>query len=255
MHRFNLMFNKNAIVLKKIGPILIAFLIIVSCKEEPTPLTFKDQSIERKVNAIIDIHYPKAEGHEAVAKKINTSVENFIANEINMNEDPDEKLTLEVAIQAFDNEYKSFKSDFSDSTQQWEAIIESEVNYDSDNVITIAVNFYMDTGGAHGNSRITFLNFDKKTGDLLEQGDIISDKEVFKDFVRPYFEKATKSLSNEDAVEDPFYGEGFQLPENIGYSDQGLILLYNVYEIASYAQGVTEFNIPFEQAKPYLKVY
>lgn len=239
--------------MKKISLMLSAFLILFSCKKD-VPLTFKYQSIEKKENVLVDINYPKAEGNDDIAKKINTQLENFLANEINMSETREKDLTLDDAIKEFDNEYKSFKDDFPDTSQQWEALIESEVTYESENIICISVNSYLDTGGAHGNSHVTFLNFDKKTGALLKQKDIITEMQAFKNFVEPYFKKATKPLSNEDSIEDPFYGQGFQLPENIGFGESGIILLYNVYEIASYAQGITEFSIPYATANPYLKI-
>ena len=40
----------------------------------------------------------------------------------------------------------------------------------------------------------------------------------------------------------------------MGFNENGIILLYNVYEIASYVQGVTEFTIPYAEANPYLKI-
>ena len=55
-------------------------------------------------------------------------------------------------------------------------------------------------------------------------------------------------------MEDVFFGKPFQLPENIGYSDDGLVLLYNVYEVASYDQDYIEFVIPFEELGSYLKM-
>lgn len=248
------MFNNSISPLKNISLLLGAFLILFSCKKD-SPLTFHEQNIETSENAIVDITYPKAEGMEDIADKINATIENFLANEINLTESPDQNLTLEKAMKGFDNEYKEFQEDFSDSMQIWEVLIESEVIYESENIVCISVSSYLDTGGAHGNSRVTFLNFDKNTGQRLEQQDILKDIAEFKKLVQPYFKKATKSLSDEETIQDPFYGEGFQLPENIGYSEVGIILLYNVYEIASYAQGVTEFIIPYEAAKPYLKLY
>ncbi len=248
------MFNKSIITLKNICLFMGAFLVLFSCKKD-LPLSFTEQHLETSENAIVDINYPKAEGGKAVADRINKTIENFLANEINMSEMQEDDLSLSDAIINFDNEYKSFKEDFSDSTQQWEAMIESEVTYISEAVICVSVNSYIDTGGAHGNSRVAFLSFDKKTGTLLKSEDLITDEEAFKDFVKPYFIKATQSLSNDNSFEDLFFGEDFQLPENIGFGEDGLILLYNVYEIASYSQGFTEFSIPYEKAKPYLNIY
>ena len=227
--------------------------MLFACDEDVT-ISFTEQSIEKTENAKITINYPKAEGNEAVADRINKTVENFLANEINMSEKRDKNLSLEEAVEGFDTEYKEFKIDFNDSTQEWEALIESEINFESDYIICIVVKSYLDTGGAHGNSHISFLNFDKKTGKRLMQTDIINDSEGLKNIAKPYLERATKSLSNDEEVQDLFFGEAFQLPETIGFNSKGMVLLYNVYEIASYAQGVTEFTIPYEEAKPFLNI-
>lgn len=247
------MFNKSTSVLKKISFLICAFSIIFSCKKE-VPLTFEEQHIETSTQANIEINYPIAEGTSKVATLINETIENYLANEINLNEEPIKGLSLEGAIKDFDNEYKTFKEDFNDSTQQWEAQIESEINYESDHIICVTVNSYLDTGGAHGNSHVAFLNFNKKTGELLKQKDIIKDIDGFKSLAESYFQKATKPLTEDQEIEDYFFGEGFKLPENIGFNQEGVIVLYNVYEIASYAQGVTEFVIPYAEAKPFLKI-
>lgn len=247
------MFNKSTSTLKKISLSLAVLIVVFSCKDD-TEISFTDTTIEKTENAKINITYPKAEGNEKVADRINKTIENFLANEINMSEKSDKNLSLDDAIKAFDGEYKSFKKDFSDSTQEWEAMIESEVNYDSGKILCITVNSYLDTGGAHGNSHVTFLNFNKISGELLKTKDIITDAEGFKKMAIPYFEKATKPISNDEEVQDMFFGEAFQLPENIGFNEKGVILLYNIYEIASYAQGVTEFTIPYSEAKPFLNI-
>ena len=247
------MFNKSISTLKNISLFLCVFIALFSCKED-TAVSFIDTTIEKSENAKINITYPKAEGNEKVADRINKTLENFLANEINMSEKSDKNLSLEEAIKAFDNEYKTFKEDFSDSTQEWEALIESEVNYENETILCVTVNSYLDTGGAHGNSHVTFLNFTKASGQRLERTDIIKDEEGLKKLAFPYFEKATKPLSNDEEVQDMFFGEAFHLPENIGFNAEGVILLYNIYEIASYAQGVTEFTIPYAEAKPFLKI-
>ncbi len=239
--------------MKKIISVLICLPLLFAC-EEDVSISFTEQSIESKNNAHITINYPKAEGNEAVADRINKTVENFLANEINMSEKRNKNLTLDEAVKGFDTEYKRFKDDFNDSTQEWEALIESEINYESEHIICIAVNSYLDTGGAHGNSHISFLNFDKKTGNRLTQSDIIKDQQGLKQLAKPYLEKMTKPMSNDEDIENLFFGEDFQLPETIGFNSEGLILLYNVYEIASYAQGVTEFTIPYKDVQPFLAI-
>jgi hypothetical protein len=141
------------------------------------------------------------------------------------------------------------------SKKIWELNIETEITYQSKEIITIAISTYEFKGGAHGNDKIEFLNLNGKTGAVLNQNDIIKNINDFKILAETHF---VKSLENEDKdlkMEDFFFGKPFQLPENIGFSEDGLVILYNVYEVASYDQGYTEFVIPFEDVDSYLKVY
>ena len=239
--------------MKKISLLLCVSFILFSCKKD-VKLDFEEQNIEQTTNAIVEISYPKAQGTKNVAESINSTLENFIANEISMSEDVVKNVTLNEAIKGFDNEFKTFKKDFENVTQQWKASVNAEVIYESSKIICFSINTYLDTGGAHGNSHVTFLNFDAQTGKLLKQNDLIKNPEDFKKIAEEYFLKEAEPINNGDNLEDYFFGEGFKLPENMGFNENGIILLYNVYEIASYVQGVTEFTIPYAEANPYLKI-
>ncbi len=49
-----------------------------------------------------------------------------------------------------------------------------------------------------------------------------------------------------------FENDRFYLPESIGLSKTNLLLVYNQYEIASYAGGPVALKIPLEELKEYL---
>ena len=118
----------------------------------------------------------------------------------------------------------------------------------------MVINVYSDTGGAHGNDSIVLLNFNPENGNLYSHSEIIDDIDGFKSLAETYFMNTLKDESETTSISEFFFGKAFQLPENIGFNDEGIILLYNVYEIASYDQGYTEFIIPFEDANSYLKI-
>src|SRR5690606_30035493 len=114
------MFNKSIITLKKTGLLVAAFLVLFSCKEDPVPLTFKDHTLVKNVQALVQNGYQKAEEESAGAKNIKQVLENLLANGIHMGDTRHKHLTLGKAIAGFDQDYKSFIEDFSDSTQAWE---------------------------------------------------------------------------------------------------------------------------------------
>ncbi len=225
------------------------FLILFSC-EEVIVVNFTETNAFFEENAIIELNIPKAEGTENASKAINNIIENHIANILVFLDEPSDTLRLDYAIRNFDAEYKSFKDGFGESAMVWDASFDGEVTYQSSELISIAINSYVNSGGAHGNLNVTFFNFDASSGELLKFDDIFNDKEALTRIVKTHFEEETKDNSI-----NYFFGEPFSHPANIGFNDQGVIFFYNVYEIASYADGITEFTVPFDDIEPYLNIY
>jgi hypothetical protein len=246
------MFNKK-MSFKNIALSMLVLIVIISCTQE-THLTFSETSFVKNENAIVEINIPKADGDNAVSKSINSTIENLIVNAISFAEDSLIDISLNDAVIKFDSIYKAFKTDFEDSSLVWEAIIDGEVTYQSPAITCVAINSYLNTGGAHGNMNISFLNFDSQTGQLLMKDDHIKNRTKFLKLVKKHFDIKLQEPSGEASFDEYFFGEDFHLPENIGFSDEGVILLYNVYEIAPYSEGITEFTIPFEEALPFLKI-
>lgn len=242
--------------MKKLSAVVLITLMVVACnKKKEVQLSFTSDYVQASTEAEVDITYPKAIGNEVVAKNINQHIEQAVVNLMNMAETPESNLSIAQAISGFDNEYKSFKNMFGDDgSQVWEVYVDGYVVHESPELICISLDSYIDTGGAHGNGGITYLNFNPKTGDLLGQNDLINDLSAFKKIAEKAFKDQTQPEDDGETIEDFFFGEAFQLPSNIGFSKENLILLYNNYEIASYAQGITEIEIPYGQLKDLLKV-
>ncbi|MFC0603264.1 DUF3298 and DUF4163 domain-containing protein [Winogradskyella pulchriflava] len=234
--------------------IFFVFLCLLnSCNSEFKPASFKTTSVDTAYEAEISATYDNAVGNDELSETINFNIEKGIITTLS---DAAKKTNLDSVLSDFNSEYVKFKSEFPDEADSvWELHIETEKIYQSEAIITIAINTYEFKGGAHGNDKIKFLNLDAKTGNVLGRSDIIKNIDAFKKLAKSHF---LKSLNNKDDAlntEALFFGKPFQLPENIGFSDDGLVLLYNVYEIASYDQGYTEFVIPFSEAESHLLVH
>jgi len=236
--------------MKRFFLIIIISLSFNGCVEEPN-LIFSESNQFYQKNANIEINIPVAEGESEIALQINSKIENHIANTLIFSEEDSDITTLEEGISRFDTEYEKFKSDFEESKLIWEATFDGEVMYLSSEIISIAISSYTNTGGAHGNSVITFYNFDSISGEILENSEIISNLDAFTTIAEQHFIVDVK-MEEAESIDDYFFGEPFHLPENIGYNEEGLVLLYNTYEVASYAMGITEFTIPFEEIESLL---
>ncbi|TPV34752.1 DUF3298 and DUF4163 domain-containing protein [Paucihalobacter ruber] len=245
------MFNKLDKPLKKLVLILVATILTVSCGTE-TGLDFKTTHFALEDGVKVEVDYPIIINNNIAAERINQTVNNYIVNAISFAEKPSPETDVNKAISDFNLEFQKFKADFPEDIVPWEAYIEGELLYNSPLITTIAINSYLFTGGAHGNDYIKLFNFNTETGEILKVDDVLDLNAEFMTLAKNKFE--AEVIKNEGNVNDYFFGDDFKLPENMGLNDQGLIFVYNKYEIASYAQGYTEFLIEFNELEKFLKV-
>jgi len=214
-------------------------------------LAFEETAIEKNDPVTIQVIYPKLNDDSEIASKINATIELTIAEQIDFFNEDAKSLSLDDAIAQFENQFISFRNDFEDDAAPWEVTINSEVIFQSVYVITVVVDSYTFTGGAHGNSVITLLNFNPASGNLYTHDDLFKKVGDFSGLVEQHLKS---EIAEKSIKENYFFGENFKLPENIGFNEEGVIFLYNTYEIASYAQGITEFTVPYNEIANYLKI-
>jgi hypothetical protein len=150
--------------------------------------------------------------------------------------------------------YNDFRGDHPNLSADWEAEMEAQVNFTNRNLICIRLETYMYTGGAHGLGTVAFLNFDKITGEPLGNWEFFDDMEGFERLAEKKFriQEHIPPNGNINTTGFMFEDDRFHLPENIGLTKKGLLLLYNPYEIASYADGSISLTIPWNEAQTYL---
>ncbi|SFU69128.1 Protein of unknown function [Pustulibacterium marinum] len=240
--------------------------IISSCatdEKETEKAMVKDVRIESNADCDgincpeISISYPKITSEKVPSEKINAVIEHRVVAIINSSPEEDtENLSVNKAIDQFNEEFEQLRKDFPDSKAGYEAHIKGQVHHQSEKLLSIKLDSYMYTGGAHGYTAINYLNIDPKTGKLLENS------ELFKD-VSKFTQQAEKLFRQKEKISDTtnlsnagywFENDKFVLPNNIGITDKNLVLFYNPYEVAPYSEGPIEISIPLEKVKDNLTI-
>jgi len=238
----------------------LAFLFIVifllACESE-SKLTFETIKFNNTTCSDcpeIKISLPKALDDTRIAEKINTTINEELIYTLKF-EDSLDVATVEEAMQSFTNSYQSFKKEFSDETMGWQAQANGAVSYENTFLVSLQLDTYMFTGGAHGYGATTFLNFDKSKSMELENYHLFKDLEGFIDFAEEQFRQTQKIPTQGpiNATGFMFSGDVFHLPENLGFTEDGIKLVYNQYEVASYADGPIELLIPYAKVNAFLK--
>jgi ABC-type transport system substrate-binding protein len=119
--------------------------------------------------------------------------------------------------------------------------------------ITVIISEYSYTGGAHPNSRQTYLNFNQTTGELIQLEDFITNQELLLNLAEQQFREAYQLASDQDLSAAGLFENQLVLPQNFAITQEGLYLFYNTYEIGPYAAGPYEVNIPWTRLEDILK--
>lgn len=234
-----MIFNKQHVI-------LFLFFIFFACNEDPKT-AFTEININASDTNLVQANIPNAIGDTLITNVINSEINTVVMTALQVGESTSiASKTIEESIKLFNEEYTSFNKDFPESSMPWEAQIDGELLFESSKLISVSVTSYVNTGGAHGNTSITILNFDGQTGKRLKNTNLLKDIEGFKKVALSYL----KTTMKEDDL--LFEDDMFKLPENMGYTDDGVVLLYNTYEIAPYSTGIIEFTIPFEKIDSFL---
>jgi hypothetical protein len=235
---------------------LLIIVLVMACKKEGA-LTFEPYSISNKNCencSTVLINIPKALDKTKLGETLNTALQEEIIALLNFDEESDAQ-NIEGAIEAFVSDYEDLDEKFTDQSIPWEAKINGKVTYENKQILTIRLESYLFTGGAHGYNTIRFLNFDKEKGTELDLKELFKKEEDFKTFAETKF-RNQENIPTQDPINSTgfmFETDTFYLPENIGYTDQGLLLFYEPYEIASNADGPISLTLPYEEVKSFLK--
>jgi hypothetical protein len=263
--------------MKRLLPLALALLLFAACKKETEKtekttkttvvealklaLDTKEYSQRSKVGCrdtlctYVRISVPEASGMGEVSDSINNKVFHVTRSIVYFGEKPTKAKSYNELMTSFIKSYEELQKDFSESFP-WEAKVKARVDYQSDSIINVKVNSYMFTGGAHGYEGNRSLIFNAQTGRSLNYDQIFKDKKAFTAFAEKKFRTkfkipAGKSINSTGLM---FVDDKFILPQNIFYTDKGLQLFYNPYEVGSFADGSKELLIPYSEANVFLKV-
>ena len=231
--------------------VFTCLLLTVSCQKDKV-ITFSETQISKEKETFVEIIIPKAQGKSKTAKNINNTLIGFACDVLNIDSAKNKKESVEESIKAFNDAYINFNetllSNFDNKFSRWEALIDGEVSYQSEGLVSIAMNGSISTGSASSSLRFKFFNFDLTNGKSLATKDIINNMDAFKTIAKKYYDKEilTTYTSLTDDTSD------FKLPETIGFNDDGVIIVYDNFELGNFTKELVEFTIPFTVVDQYL---
>jgi len=259
---------------QKLIPFLAIFLLFTSCREEKSDPSVKQVKGDTEALSFhnisllpkdfdsckaadcpkIRVNYLEFREERQAARKMNEYNEQNLIKIFNNTEEASKAENVKAVVNEFITDYQTFKNDFPEAEADYEVEISQAVLSQTKKLLVLETDFYIFTGGAHGYGATRYANFDITSGELLYKNDLFSDLEAFTDFAEKEFRNKYKIPEGENINSQGFFFEKntFALPENIAVTKNRVILVYNRYEAASYAEGELKLSFPKNKVAQWL---
>ena len=137
----------------------------------------------------------------------------------------------------------------------YEETIESAIERYDKNLLVYRVNSYDYTGGPHGIYGSLYTNIDLHTLRIIQLKDLFkSDYESELATLICLQLMKDMEVDNMEDLQELGYGymEEITPTENFIIEKEGILFVYNIYDIAPYALGITSVLVPYDTLKPLL---
>lgn len=163
------------------------------------------------------------------------------------------KYYFDLKVKEFTKMYNSMKSEGMPDVPQLASEIQITRGYETPKLVTFNFSSYEYGGGAHGGSIGSGMTFRKTDGRRIgwELFSTVKMQSILRNGLKEYFEvKTDEELENCLSLESIY---NIPLPVTPPlFTEKGIVVIYQQYEIAAYAAGMPSFTIPYKDARKML---
>jgi len=118
--------------------------------------------------------------------------------------------------------------------------------YQTDNLVSVCMQFYDYLGGAHPNSGYDTYNFDLTTGEMVTYADFVKDDAEFRRIVSDEILQEIQKQGIADGLFEDYdaYVRDLAYADDC-YDDNGITFIFEEYSIGPHAAGCLMFDIPY----------
>lgn len=131
--------------------------------------------------------------------------------------------------------------------------------YNKNGIVSIGLNNYEYSGGAHGTSIFSCRSYDLKNHSPISPSTLFQDPKaqgildaIEDQILADYGVESIKELQESNGIFS-LTGSEVVMSNEFYFSEKGITFYYNPYEIAAYAYGSTEVTVPYSVLAPYFR--
>ena len=174
--------------------------------------------------------------------ELNQAIENRLAAVLVQQEG---NATHDGTIEGLAEAFLADAADMAMGSQGWSLSARLSKESRRGDLLTLRIESHEYTGGAHGNPAVTFFHWDLARQQRLALDDLIvpGQQDTFWALAR---DAHTQWLDQQKLDQNFRDSWPFDQTDQAYFSEQGLVLLYNVYHIAPYAMGQPELTLRYD---------
>ncbi|UJP64986.1 DUF3298 and DUF4163 domain-containing protein [Mongoliitalea daihaiensis] len=211
--------------------------------------TYEEKACYKEYCATVELTYPLYVGSTESAVYLNEHIEQQLSMMAAIGEDFEAE-SLSLAITNFLDSYLQFMEEF-DAYHEWSLDLRVRETFQGKDMISLVVENYSYTGGAHPNYFLQYVNFSKQSNSIISNEELVLDHDSLLAIAEKKFRAYHEVQEEVDLAQDGrFFLEDdsrFFLPVTMGVDGDDFILFYNPYEIGPYVIGATELRIPLKE--------
>ena len=259
----------------KTGKIIIALsaiLAFTACQEKGDKYAFQYVTFKETLpytqgkdhpSCVFDLHVLKAHGTDTIfADAFNVDISYFLFGKRTTDVRGAMTHFIDSIIEQFKDENKeqirfAKEEGYEPRDIDYEYVINTEVHYGNHrDIIGHFINMYQYTGGAHGGTFITCRNYRLEDGSVITLDDYF--KPGYEEVLIPILEKKLleyAECSSRDELDEHGYfsNEPMFVSENFEIRQDTIDFIYNQYDIAPYAMGITTLSVPNDEIRSILR--
>ncbi|MGL5713655.1 MAG: DUF3298 and DUF4163 domain-containing protein, partial [Paraclostridium sp.] len=181
---------------------------------------------KKYINSIINIPIVRTD-NKSVERKINSKIKQDIMN----------------SYYKIEEEAKRYyKGAPKEEIRPYIYNVNFEVKKNSDNMLSIVVTYYQDSGGAHGFYENESYNFYTEDGNNLTLDELFIKDKNYKMVIDNNIIQQVKNMSKEEDYKIYDF-RGIKDNQKFYIQDDNIVIYFDLYEIAPYVAGIPEFFI------------
>ena len=208
-------------------------------------VTRKSEDKNRSQKFDLEIELPKLEGNDPErTDKFNKTIDRLVSKEIS-----------EFKAFAVDNAKLIAKEEPSRGDMPGSSMeIGHSITASDRDFVSLLFTYYSYTGGAHPNTFTKSLNYDLRQNDPISLGSLFAPNSNYLKLISDYCLAELKKLG----IGDKEWIEKGAGPKADNYKSwniapEGLMITFDAYQVASYAEGPQEVIVPYSILKPVIK--